>query len=105
MISRIFDMVNVNSPQVLLLVEYDSHSPDVGSANTHGYVPHLKLYPVLDLPGFEVQLDSVIGFDVWMGEANSSPIVSDDIRNLVGSHEPLFDLAQLVFALLIVDLV
>lgn len=52
-----------------------------------------------DLAGGDVDLNGVVGVDQWIGVADGTAVVCDQVRNLLGSDGNALDFAQLVLQL------
>ena len=73
-----------------------SDSSSVGSVGDVGQAVVRHGEELLDLLGFEVQADGVVGSDVFVREAEGAAVVGHEVGDLVGSDFLALDSAQLV---------
>jgi len=96
--SSISDVDNIETSDVSISVDYNSDSSDVVTGGDSAQVAGLELNSVDDLTSGDVELNGVIDVDFRVGESESSTVVSDNVRDLVGANSLLGDLAELVFS-------
>ena len=105
MASSILDVHNVKRTLVLLLVNNHAHSAVIVASSGNGKVSNVEFDEIADLSGLKIKHDGVIDFDVGVRVANSTSIVSGDVRDTSLSEFQSLDLAELVRGLLLADTV
>ena len=87
-------MNDIESSQVLLLVNDDSRPSHVTSTSDHDDIPRLKLDMVDDLVLDKVELDSVVDLDGWVGVSDGSAVMGDDVWDALGTELMSSDFAE-----------
>ena len=79
----ITDSNNVKRARVSLDVNDGSHTASVTSLGDHGDLARLELEDINNLASLDINLDNIIHLDNRIGVADSSAVVSNDVRNLL----------------------
>jgi len=99
-IEGVFDVNDVETTDVLLLV-YDNTNPShVTTTSNHDEVASIKFDEVNDFVLLEVELHSVVDLDEGVRVTDSSAVVGDDMRNTTSSNSNTANFEELVGGLL-----
>jgi len=88
-------MDNVETTDMLLAVRDDTSTTHVTSASDHDDVSGVEVNKVNDLALLEVELDGIVGFDGWVRITDGAAVVSDNMRDTLGTESDLADLEKL----------
>ena len=93
-------MYDIESTNVLFTVNDNTCSSHVTATSDHDNVASVELDKVNDLARFNIELDSVVNLDRWVGVANRAAIVSDNVWYTTCTKGNLLHFAKLVRCLL-----
>jgi len=79
-----------------LPVNDNTGSTHVTTTSNHDYVSRLELYVIDDLVVDEIEFNSVVHLDVWVGVSNGSTVVGDDVGDTLGTELVNTDFEELV---------
>jgi len=91
----VLDVDDIERTGVLLDVLDDTDSADVVSVLDEANVARFEMGESLDLSGSNVVLEGITNLDFRVGESDGSSIVSDDVRDLVGTNGLVGNLQEL----------
>ena len=98
-------MDDIEATNVLLAVNDDTSTAHVTATGDHDDVASVELHKVNDLARLNVELDGVVDPDQWVGVADGTAVVGDDVWDTLRAKTSLADLEQLVGSLLRSDAV
>merc|ERR1711991_407099 len=90
---------------MLLTMGDGSNTSQVTSADDHDKAASVEGNNIDDLAGGDVQLDAVMSLDDWVGIADGTSVMSDQVRHTSGADSHAADTAQLELGLLGADAV
>ena len=90
-------MHDVEASEVSFSVDDDSNSADVISSGDVAEILDFEFDVVDDLAGCQVDFDSVMDVNFWVGVSDGSCVVSDNVRDFVRADFLLDDSADLGF--------
>jgi len=99
----ILDVHDIEASVVTLTVSDDTNTTHVATTSSHGNNTGVEFDEVRDLASSEINLNSVVDLDSWVGVTDSSSIVRDQEWDSAFAQLHSLDLAKLVFCLLSLD--
>jgi len=90
----VFDVGDFVGAWVMFDVLEDANTTDVVTASGKDGSAVVEFDDTFDFTGLKVKFDRVVLLDVWMGEADGSAVVGDNIGNLVLAKDLSLDLAE-----------
>lgn len=103
MSSRIFHVDNIKASRVSVPGLDGPDSPKISSSGDHAEVTSVKLDPVLDLSGRELDLDGITDLAVRIGVADGSPVVGAEERDAVLTDGDKLYSAEFIAGFVFVD--
>ena len=91
----VLDVDDIERTGVLLDVLDDTDSADVVSVLNEADVTRFEMSESLDLSGSNIVLEGITNLDFGVRESDGSSIVSDNVRDLVGTNGLVGDLQEL----------
>ena len=93
----VLNVDNFVRSRVLLESLDGSNSTDVISSGDHNFSSNFEFEAGSDFVGSQVELDGVVDLDEGVGESEGSSVMSDNIRDSLGTHSSSLNSAELEF--------
>jgi len=94
---------DIEATGVLLALNDDTCPAHVTTAGDHNDITGIKLNEIGDLVLLDIELDSIVDFDVRVGVSDSSPVVRDNVWDTLSADGHFSYLEKLVASLLRCD--
>lgn len=98
-------MHDIETTNVLLAVRDDTSTTHVTSAGNHHNVSSVKVNEFGDFSRLKVKLESVVNLNGRVGITDGAAVVSDNMRDTLGTESDLADFEELVGGFLSCDAV
>lgn len=95
-IKRIFDMDNIETPDMLLTMNDDTCTTHVTATGNHYNVTSVEGDKVGDFALLKVKFDGVVDLDGWIRIADRASVVCDDVRDTLSAKGHFADLEKFV---------
>lgn len=92
----IFDVADIEATRVTLAAHDGSYSSQISSSGDHAKISRVESDRVDDFVGGDVQLDTVVDLDDWIGVTDRPSVVRDEERHIFGAGLHSLDLAEFV---------